>query len=403
MAQQGLRLLGVAQARLTKQETDPWPPSPREIPFQWLGLLALADPIRPQVPEAIAQCVQAGIRVVMITGDHPQTAAGIARQIGLDSPGGILTGADLATLSGDSLSQRLEGVNLFARVLPEQKLTIVTALKARGEVVAMTGDGVNDAPALKAAHIGVAMGARGTDVAREASALVLLEDDFSAMVSAIRLGRRIYDNIQKALHFIISVHLPIVALSLLPVVFHWPLILLPMHIVFLELIIDPACSIVFEAEPEEADVMSRPPRPVTAAVLDRPALGLSLLQGGMIMLGVIALLVGGLQQQMAQETLRSMAFTTLVFSNLLLVVENRSWTQSLRQLIAHPNPALGWMTGVTLALLGLIFAVPWLRQGFQLAPLSLEQVGLCIGLSIVSVLWFEGFKAWAHRRTPAGG
>ena len=254
MAQEGMRVLGVATASL--QEMD-LPDGQHDFDFKFLGLIGMEDPVRPGVPQAIKECYSAGIRVVMITGDNPGTAQAIARQIGFPSDQ-VITGPELEKLSDQELQNQVRNVCIFSRVMPEQKLRLVQALKANGEVVAMTGDGVNDAPALKAANIGIAMGKRGTDVAREAASLVLLDDDFSSIVKAVRLGRRIFDNIKKAMAYILAIHVPIAGMSLIPVLLEWPLIFFPIHVVFLELIIDPACSIAFEAEPEEADVMLRP-------------------------------------------------------------------------------------------------------------------------------------------------
>ena len=254
MAQEGMRVLGVATASL--QEMD-LPDGQHDFDFKFLGLIGMEDPVRPGVPQAIKECYSAGIRVVMITGDNPGTAQAIARQIGFPSDQ-VITGPELEKLSDQELQNQVRNVCIFSRVMPEQKLRLVQALKANGEVVAMTGDGVNDAPALKAANIGIAMGKRGTDVAREAASLVLLDDDFSSIVKAVRLGRRIFDNIKKAMAYILAIHVPIAGMSLIPVLLEWPLIFFPIHVVFLELIIDPACSIAFEAEPEEADVMTAP-------------------------------------------------------------------------------------------------------------------------------------------------
>src|SRR4029077_9086313 len=223
------------------------------------GLVGLADPLRASVPDAVSQCRSAGIRVVMITGDYSGSAQAIAGQVGLDATD-VVTGRELEALSDAELAGRVRTATVFARIMPEQKLGIVNAFKANGDIVAMTGDGVNDAPSLKAAHIGIAMGGRGTDVAREASALVLLDDDFTSIVRAIRLGRRIYDNLRKAMTYILAVHVPIDGLALIPLLFGLPLIFWPLHIAFLEMVIDPVCSIVFEAEGEEADTMRRPPR-----------------------------------------------------------------------------------------------------------------------------------------------
>ncbi len=269
MAAEGLRVLGVARASFAGQT---WPDSQHDFAFEFLGLVGLADPLRPSVPDAVSECRSAGIKVVMITGDYPATARAIARQAGLDADD-LVTGEELEQLSEAALAQRVRTATVFARIMPEQKLRIVNALKANGEIVAMTGDGVNDAPSLKAAHIGIAMGGRGTDVAREASSIVLLDDDFGSIVKSVRLGRRIYDNLRKAMGFIFAVHVPIAGLALLPLLFGLPILFGPMHIAFLEMVIDPVCSLVFEAETEEDDVMRRPPRapdePLFSGAVDR--------------------------------------------------------------------------------------------------------------------------------------
>ncbi|HAH24506.1 MAG TPA: ATPase, partial [Prolixibacteraceae bacterium] len=256
MASEGLRVLGVAKGMIA---TSNLPEIQHDFEFEFVGLIALTDPIRETVPAAVQECYKAGIRVIMITGDYPVTAMNIAREIGLKNHQVAISGSELQEMSDDELCSRIKEVNVFARVVPEQKLKIVNALKRNNEVVAMTGDGVNDAPALKAAHIGIAMGEKGTDVAREASSLVLMDDNFASIVGAVKMGRRIFDNLQKALGYIFAIHVPIAGLSLIPVFFsNLPLLLWPVHIVFLELIIDPACSIIFEAEKEEKNVMSRP-------------------------------------------------------------------------------------------------------------------------------------------------
>ncbi|MDO9103147.1 MAG: HAD-IC family P-type ATPase [Candidatus Nitrotoga sp.] len=253
LAAEGLRVLSVARGSFVGQD---WPASEHDFDFEFVGLLGLADPVRPQV----AECHAAGIRVVMITGDYPATAQAIAHQAGIaEREGDVLSGDEIATLSDEALRERMATVGVCARIAPEQKLRIVKALKARGDIVAMTGDGVNDAPALRAAHVGVAMGGRGTDVARESASLVLVDDNFAAIVAAVRLGRRIFDNLRKAMSYILAVHVPIAGMALLPVLFGWPALLYPMHIALLELIIDPACSIAFENEPAESDVMQRRP------------------------------------------------------------------------------------------------------------------------------------------------
>jgi Ca2+-transporting ATPase len=298
------------------------------------------------------------------------------------------------------LQRRIKRVNIFARVVPEQKLRIVNALKAAGEVVAMTGDGVNDAPALKSAHIGIAMGGRGTDVAREASALVLLDDDFASIVQAVRMGRRIFDNLKKAIAYIFAVHVPIAGMSLLPVLLKWPLVLLPMHIVFLELIIDPACSVVFEAEPEEADVMTRPPRRPDAPLFGTRTVGISLLQGLSVLIILLGVFVISLKRGQSEEDARALTFTTLIIANLGLIFTNRSWTRIVLDTLRSPNAALWWVTGGALTFLGLVLYVPFLRNLFRFSVLHPLDLFICIAAGVVSILWFEVLKWINNRRNP---
>ncbi|HET6371636.1 MAG TPA: HAD-IC family P-type ATPase, partial [Nitrospiria bacterium] len=326
MAEGGMRILGVARARFKR---DGHPSNQRDFDFTFLGLIGLADPVRPAVPAALKECYGAGIRTVMITGDYPATARGIARQIGLASSDEVITGPELARMDESELRRRIKTVNLFARVMPEQKLRLVEALKASGEIVAMTGDGVNDAPALKSSHIGIAMGERGTDVAREASDLVLLDDDFSSIVRAVRMGRRIFGNLRKAMAYIIAVHVPIAGMSLIPVLFKWPLVLMPVHIAFLQFIIDPACSIAFEAEPEEDDVMARPPRDPKEPLFGRRLLGISLLQGISVLVITLAVFLIALSRGQGEVEARALTFTTLIVANLGLIFTNRSWSRPI--------------------------------------------------------------------------
>ncbi|MCJ7444379.1 MAG: HAD-IC family P-type ATPase [Methanotrichaceae archaeon] len=302
MAKEGLRILGVARAYFHGD----LPVGQHDFEFQFLGLIGLADPIRPDVIEAVEECYQAGIRVVMITGDYPDTARSIAKQIGFRSVDRILTGPELEGFSDVELLERVNDVDIFSRVVPEQKLGLVKVLKANGEVVTMTGDGVNDAPALMAEDIGIAMGGRGTDVARESASLVLLDDAFSSIVKAVRQGRRIFDNLKKAMAYILAIHVPIAGLSLIPVLMQWPLVLLPVHIAFLELIIDPACSIVFEAEPEEADVMKRPPRDPKKPIFNRRTVGLSLLQGVAVLVVVLIVYVISIYTELSAAEARNL-------------------------------------------------------------------------------------------------
>jgi Ca2+-transporting ATPase len=386
LAEQGLRVLGVAGSNFTRTIL---PGIQHDFEFHLLGFIGLLDPVRPAVPAAITQSREAGIRVVMMTGDHPTTAKTIAQQIGLVSDDGIITGPDLDAMSDAELQRQVGRINVFCRVVPEQKLRLVNALKISGEIVAMTGDGVNDAPALKAAHIGIAMGGRGTDVAREAAAVVLLDDDFSSIVEAVKLGRRIFDNLKKAIAFVIAAHLPIVGLSLVPVMLGWPLILLPVHILFLQLIIDPACSIVFEAESEENDIMRRPPRAPGAPLFDRSTITLGLLQGLCLFLIVLMIFSISLYRGDGAEHARTLTFTALILASLGLIVTNRSWSRSMADMFHVPNQALWWVIGSALALLILVLTIPVLREVFRFTALDPIDLAVCMIAGIIGLVAFE--------------
>ncbi|MDD1749201.1 MAG: cation-translocating P-type ATPase, partial [Methanothrix sp.] len=389
MASEGLRVLGVAAARFKESSL---PQGQHDFAFQFMGLVGLADPVRSGVAKAVHECHDAGIRVVMITGDYPETAQAIARQIGLKSADRVLTGPEVQLLSEEDLQEHIRDVNIFSRVVPEQKLRLVLALKAQGEVVAMTGDGVNDAPALKAADIGIAMGGRGTDVAREAASLVLLDDAFSSIVQAVRQGRRVFDNIKKAMAYILAIHVPIAGMSLIPVLLGWPLVLLPVHIVFLELIIDPACSVVFEAEPEEADVMERRPRDPRKPLFSRRSLVLSLLQGFVVLGTVLAVYAFSAYLGQGEGEARALTFTTLILANLGLILTNRSWSRTILETMSSPNKALWWVFGGAIIFLAAVLYVPFLRELFGFAYLHFLDIALCFMAAIASILWFEALK-----------
>ena len=394
LAREGLRVLAVAKACFNTAVVSE---DQHDFDFRFLGLVGFADPLRLPVPDAVRECYTAGIRVIMITGDYPATAQKIARQIGLTPHDRYITGLELESMNDQELAKRIGTVSIFARVVPEQKLRIVTALKASGAVVAMTGDGVNDAPALKAADIGIAMGGRGTDVAREAAALVLLDDDFSSIVQAVRLGRRIFDNLKKAISYILAVHVPIAGLSLLPVLFKWPLILLPVHVVFLEMIIDPACSIVFEVEPEEKDVMKRKPRNPAEPLLSRDRLMLSLLQGVGVLTIVLAVFAISTQRGQTENEARTLTFATLVTGNIGLILVNRSWSRSILEILRTPNSAVWWVIGGAVVFLGIVVYVPVLRAAFHFAPLHATDVAIALSAGLASILWFEAVKAFRRK------
>ncbi len=396
LADRGLRVLGVAKASFPESNL---PGAQHAFVFDFIGLVGLEDPIRATVPSAVAECYEAGIKVVMITGDYPVTAQKIALQIGMRGVENVITGQDLSHMSPEELRDRVRNTTIFARVVPEQKLLIVDAFKANGEVVAMTGDGVNDAPALKSAHIGVAMGERGTDVAREASALVLLDDDFSSIVAAVKMGRRIFDNLKKAMAYIISVHIPIALASLVPVLLNWKeMILFPVHIVFLELIIDPACSIVFEAEGAEADIMRRPPRNPKDRLFGRQSLLTSAIQGLVAFGAVISVYAVALSLGESAAQARTLSFITLIVSNLCLILTNRSWQLSALSSLKVRNPALFWVIGGALIFLALVVYVPGLQRLFHFAPMHLVDLAIAFVAGLFSIAWFEVMKLFARRR-----
>ena len=351
------------------------------------------------MPAAVRECREAGIRVVMITGDYPQTARAIATAAGIQVRE-IATGGDVARADDAELAHRIGDVSVFARIAPEQKLRIVDALKRSGEIVAMTGDGVNDAPALKAAHIGIAMGGRGADVAREAAMLVLLDDDFGSIVAAVRLGRRIYDNLRKAMAYILAIHVPIAGLAIMPLLFGLPIILSPLHIAFLEMVIDPVCSIVFEAEGEEADLMRRPPRDPSAALITPAFVAWGLFQGVVMLLFVAAVFVVAIADGMPADEARSLTFATLVASNVGLVLVNRSATASFAAAFRRPNPALWWVLGATAAILAAILLVQPVRVLFRFDPLHGHDLALALAVGLLLMAALETAKRFFH---PTGG
>jgi Ca2+-transporting ATPase len=375
MAAVGWRVIAVASSVIEK---IPQGDDQKDLGLRFVGLLGFFDPPREEVPEAIRLCRDAGIRVVMITGDYPKTAESIAAQIGLTSRGPALSGAALAKMDNQSMSAALTHTNILSRMIPEQKLRVVEAFKRAGEVVAMTGDGVNDAPALKAAHIGVAMGRRGTDVAREASSLVLLDDDFASIVEAIKMGRRIFDNIQKAISYIIAVHIPIVGISILPVLMGMKPVLLPLHIVFLELVIDPACSVAFEAEDAEKNIMNRPPRPLDERLFSRGVVLRSITEGVIAFLGVLGVYLWGMIAGFSEEVGRSCVFTMLVFSNLILIMVNRSGSSGMIDSLRVKNVAVRWVIAGSLIFLIMIFSWEFTRELFRFGVLPWVALVACV-------------------------
>ena len=390
MASEGLRVLGVARASLISGEL---PSLQHDFDLEFVGLIGLSDPIRKNVPDAVKECHNAGIRVIMITGDYPITATNIGKEIGIINPELCITGSELKEMTEDELCDRIKVVNIFARVIPEQKLNIVNALKKNGDIVAMTGDGINDAPALKASNIGIAMGEKGTDVAREASSLVLMDDNFASIVGAVKMGRRIFDNLQKALGYIFAIHVPIAGLSLIPVLFaDLPLILWPVHIVFLELIIDPACSMIFEAEKEEKNIMSRPPKDIKEPFFGARKILFSCTQGiGILIISLLIYFVG-LKMGYSEKSVRTLTFVTLIVSNIAVIISNRSWTTGFFKILITPNKAVKWIIGGAIGFLILTLNASFLLNLFQFEKIGYLELLVCIVAGFSSIIWFEIYK-----------
>lgn len=363
MAEQGYRVIAVAKAT---QKSAALPEKQTDFPFEFLGLIGLEDPIRPEVPQAIQECKEAGIKVIMITGDYPATARSVGNQIGLDAKMGIMTGEELTKMSDEDLSKKIEGINIFARVVPEQKLRIVQALKANNEIVAMTGDGVNDAPALKAANIGIAMGNKGTDVAREAASLVLLDDNFASIVGAIRSGRAIFDNLQKAMSYILAIHIPIIGLSFLPAFFtSLPILLMPLHIVFMELVIDPVCSVAFEYEQEEKGIMQRLPRDSNKPFFGGDKITWSLLRGLLLLIMVLAVYFLSLKEGHTADEVRAIAFSSLIIGNIFLILTSLSKSRSFFSVFTEKNYPVLFILTLTIVILFLAISIPGLQHIFN--------------------------------------
>ena len=396
LAEDGYRVLAAAHCGVISSEL---PQKQEEFPFIFKGLVAFEDPIREEVPEAISECNKAGIKVIMITGDYPATAKSIANQIGLQHNDQVLTGADLQNMSDEELKQKIKNTHLFARIVPEQKLQIIKALKANGEIVAMTGDGVNDAPALKAADIGIAMGMKGTDVAREASSLVLLDDNFASIVYAIRSGRRIFDNLQKAMSYILAIHVPIIGLVLLPAFYSsLPILLLPMHIVFMELIIDPVCSIAFESEREERGIMNRPPRKPDEKFFGWKKIAFSLVKGTLLLLMVVIVYFLSINEGHSDEEVRAIAFSSLIVGNVFLILTSLSDTRNFISVILENNKDLIIIFTIAFALLFLTIGNPVFQKIFSFEYPGLQHFSIAILGAISLLLILELIKLFRYKK-----
>jgi P-type Ca2+ transporter type 2C len=392
-AKQGLRVLGVGKGSWNEKK---WPATQEEFAFEFLGLIAFQDPPKENIVETIKTFHDAGIAVKMITGDYAETALAIADQVQLSHNHEVLTGKEVLHLTKEQLQQKVQSINIYARMFPEAKLKVIDALKENGEVVAMTGDGVNDGPALKAAHIGIAMGLRGSEVAKSAASLILTDDDLSHMTDAVALGRKIYDNLKKAIQYIVSIHIPIILIVTLPLLLAWKFtnIFSPVHVIFLELIMGPTCSIIYENEPMEPGTMQRAPRKMGSTFLSLKQLSISIIQGLMITAGCLGIGYYYMQQGADETTLRTIIFITLLFSNIFLTLVNRSFYYSIFKTLAYKNNLVPLIIGITLLFMLSIIFVPFVRDLFQLNLLSLSVIASCIVVALVSTLWIEIWKMY---------
>ncbi len=388
LAAQGYRILGVASAEWAG---GPLPEEQDDFDWQFEGLVALHDPPKANIRQVFERFYAAGVQVKMITGDHPATALNIAQRSGLRCESGVLTGEEVTRMTQEELHQRVGSTHVFARMFPEAKLRIVEALKANGEVVAMTGDGVNDAPALKAAQIGIAMGQRGTETARAAASMVLLDDDLSRMVTAIEMGRRIYANLRNAIRYVISIHVPIVLVVLLPLLLDWPYLymLAPVHVIFMELLMDPTCAIAYENDPGDPDLLRQPPRRNHTSLFSRGEIALSIGQGLAITAGIFVLYHYAIAQGASEAHTRAFVFATLMMANIFLTLVNRSFTHSIVRTLHYPNRTLWVVLAVAAVVLATVLLVPPVRELFRMEPLSAADFGLCLLVAFVSVIWVE--------------
>ena len=396
LASQGLRLLGVAKSKYIKQSSG-WPDNLESFEFTWLGLVGLKDPIREEVPASIQKCQRAGIRVIMITGDHAITAQAIAKQAGIVSTS-VLSGSDINKLSDLELREAVKKTSVYVRIKPAEKLRLVKALQANNEVVAMTGDGVNDAPALKAAHVGIAMGQRGTDVAREAASLVLLNDDFSSIVHTIKQGRQIYDNLHKAIIYVVAIHIPMAGSVFIPIIFGIQPILDPIHIVFLQMIIDPACAIIFEMEVPESDVMLKPPRSINQKLFSLQNISMALLQGAGLAFIVVGLYFWLLNMNYTHAMATTLSFGSLVLGNISLIIVSRSKNDHLFRILQKTNPSQKWILSIAVISFGFLVTIPFLRERFEFTMPTPEGALAILASGLIGITWYELVKLGYRRK-----
>jgi Ca2+-transporting ATPase len=401
LTREGFRVLGVGEAKFSGND---FPKTQQEFKFHFKGILAFYDPPKKNIPSVLNDFYKAGIVVKIITGDNAETTSSIAKQIGLRGFEKNITGDELMQLTETALKKKVEETFLFTRMFPEAKLKIINSLKANNEIVAMTGDGVNDGPALKAAHIGIAMGRKGTEIAKEAASLILLEDDLSKMVDAVAIGRKIYSNLKKAIQYIISIHIPIILTVFLPLALGWiyPNIFSPVHIIFLELIMGPTCSIIYENEPMEKNIMNQRPRPLSSTFFDRKELMTSFFQGLMITVGTLSIYQYAIQHGYNANLTRTMVFATIISANIFLTLVNRSFYYSLFSTMKYKNNLVLMIICITIALTGFLIFIPPLSRFFLFEPLSLVQLLISTSAGCLSAIWYELIK-WRKRQKEVEG
>jgi len=393
MSKEGFRVLGVGVSEFSGKD---FPKTQQEFLFDFKGLVAFYDPPKENIKTVLDAFYNAGIQVKIVTGDNAETTTTIAKQIGFRNPENTLNGDELMAMDKATLKEKVMETTIFTRMFPEAKLKIIEALKANNQIVAMTGDGVNDGPALKSAHIGIAMGKKGTEIAKQAANLILIDDDLSKMTDAIAMGRKIYINLKKAIQYIISIHIPIVMIVFIPLVLGWiyPNIFSPVHIIFLEIIMGPTCSIIYENEPMESNLMLQKPRPLTNTFFNLKEITISIVQGLVITLGLLFIYQYCVNENCSESATRTIVFLTLIASNIFLTLANRSFYYSIFTTIRYKNNLVLIIIGITILLTGLLLLVPVFSKFFMFESISTVQIGLSILVGFVSVFWIEIYKVF---------
>jgi Ca2+-transporting ATPase len=397
LAEKGYRILAIATTTFAGNE---FPKTQQAFNFSFKGMVAFYDPPKKNINHVLENFYTAGISVKIITGDNAATTTSIAKQVGFRNFEKNITGDELMTLDAPQLEEVVISTNIFTRMFPDAKMKIINALKAKKEIVAMTGDGVNDGPALKAAHIGIAMGKRGTEIAKGAAALILLEDDLSKMVEAIAMGRRIYTNLKKAIQYIISIHIPIIFSVFIPLALGWkyPNIFSPIHIIFLELIMGPTCSIIYENEPIEKNTMLQKPRPFTTDFFNWRELITSIIQGVMITVGTLGVYQFAVHKGFNEAVTRTMVFAVLITANVFLTLVNRSFYFSIFTTLQYKNNLVGIIIAITIAISSLLLFIQPLTIFFEFETLNMKQLLICFCAGFISVIWYEIVKIWKRSR-----